>query len=307
MARKPMTVQRRRRSRRRFNTVCTILLIGCTISIAYAVAQILPDYGRWLYARHRETLDLGPVQCPSYVAVDIGYQDSPPTDIQLELDGKWVRGVNVYDRVQEHTMRVAVDLPQEYDGQSVTVTLSPAANEKLTYDLQVLSSYEYVTRDVQVMTDENGHKWLTVKAGYDNLRDGGLLRITAYFEGMDYKPTVYSFQTENNTADVCVDLTKVTCVRSLREEDSDTLTVYVGADGIDADKNPIHASEQLTFKLKEFPTYDPKITCPTDQTWTDKYLDAVKPRWRETNPEWAGQQPDTEGTESDATSPDNTE
>ena len=56
--------------------VCTLILVGCVISVTYAVAKILPDYGQWLYAKHVETLDLGPVDCPSYLAIDIGYE--PP-------------------------------------------------------------------------------------------------------------------------------------------------------------------------------------------------------------------------------------
>ncbi len=306
MARKPRTSQRLRRSRRCFNMVCVLILVSCVISVTYAVAQILPDYGQWLYAKHVETLDLGPVNCPSYLAIDIGYEDAPPENVQIELDGKWVKGVNIYDDVTNHVMRAAVDLPKEHDGQNVTLSLRPASNGKLTYDMQVLSSYEYISSEAGAMVDENGHKWFTVKAAYDNLREGGLLRIMAYLEGNSYKPSVYNFTTTQNTAEVCVDLTKIMAVRSVEEIKADRLVIYIGAEGTDADGNDVQANDQYEFRLNPYPKSG---QAPADQSWTETYLDSVMPLWREKFPDWvepkAETNTETEEPEENAPSPDN--
>lgn len=296
MPKNPPTSADLKKRRRRLNALCAVLLLAGAGTGIFALSRILPAHGMWEYENRREYRELPELDAPCLLEIDVWYQGEAPQSVRVDREGIGLRKLSCTDDPEQKLLSIRCDIGKEDladmppDG-AWLLSLVPMDNFELSYQVRLEPSREHIDADVSFARGPDGKRWISVRAGYQYLREDSAVRALAHLRGISYQPTVldWTFDGSEGSVRICVD--DVIEERGYRDKEASSCSVTVMCGGADGNGEPIAINEKSEMRLSDWPSYDEDAwnemqDCPDG---TEAFLDRLDPRRHDRPAEGASQ------------------
>lgn len=265
-----------RRKKAAWCGTCMFLIAACACGIAWCAAKLAPYYGSYEYGRRETGIRLDPVEAPSLIEITISYHGDPPENVAVTRDGRNVPDAAVNYDYENRSVTVTLDTDVPSDGYGLS--LAPADNMLLAYEVRIEPSSSYVDADAEWYAGPDGHLWLGFSASYPS--DDGTLYCFLRGEGNGYQPPVYDARIDSG-ARYDIDVTALMEVGNVRVDEIHGLKVTFSGNAV-IDKmiapeagNVKMASKSFSLQMAGIPEYDGDSEHDYDLSYTESYIGSL--------------------------------